>query len=84
MGPSAPSLPAPSDAQPHHAPQVGLVGSSGVPPAIDSANALAPLAALCAIARFHQVAADPATLAHQLGLSPTQILNAADLELIRK
>jgi subfamily B ATP-binding cassette protein HlyB/CyaB len=50
-----------------------------VPPSIDPANALAPLAALCAIARFHQVAADPATLAHQLGLSPTQILNAADL-----
>ncbi len=40
---------------------------------------LAPLAALCAIARFHQVAADPATLAHQLGLSPNQALNAADL-----
>ena len=29
------------------------------------------LAALCAIARFHQVAADPASLAHQLGLSPS-------------
>ena len=40
---------------------------------------LAPLAALCAVARFHQVAADPATLAHQLGLSPNQPLAAADL-----
>jgi multidrug resistance efflux pump len=37
-------------------------------------NHLAPLAALCAIARFHQVAADPATLAHQLGLSANQPL----------
>jgi subfamily B ATP-binding cassette protein HlyB/CyaB len=37
------------------------------------------LAALCAIARFHQVAADPATLAHQLGLSANQPLTTADL-----
>ena len=37
------------------------------------------LAALCAIARFHQVAADPATLAHQLGLSPSAPLAADDL-----
>ena len=29
------------------------------------------LTALCAIARFHQVAADPATLAHQLGIAVT-------------
>jgi subfamily B ATP-binding cassette protein HlyB/CyaB len=29
------------------------------------------LAALCAIARFHQVAADPSSLAHQLGLPPS-------------
>ena len=78
MGPSAPSLPAPGAAHPHHAPQLGLV-AGGAPPAVDPANALAPLAALCAVARFHQVAADPATLAHQLGLTPTQILNAADL-----
>lgn len=41
------------------------------------------LAALCAIARFHQVAADPATLAYQLGLSagdpltPSDVLRAA-------
>ena len=43
------------------------------------------LAALCAIARFHQVAADPASLAHQLGLSPSvrpttdDVLRAAGL-----
>lgn len=37
------------------------------------------LAALCAIARLHQTAADPATLAHQLGLSPTDALQPDDL-----
>jgi ATP-binding cassette, subfamily B, bacterial HlyB/CyaB len=39
----------------------------------------APLAALCAIARFHQVAADPATLAHQLGLSASDPIDTSDL-----
>ena len=37
------------------------------------------LAALCAIARLHQTPADPATLAHQLGLSPTDALQPDDL-----
>ncbi|MEO8024566.1 ABC transporter transmembrane domain-containing protein, partial [Polaromonas sp.] len=37
------------------------------------------LAALCAIARFHQVAADPATLAHQLGLSDSESVSVEDL-----
>lgn len=37
------------------------------------------LAALCAIARFHQVAADPANLAHQLGLSPSVPVSIDDL-----
>ncbi len=40
---------------------------------------LAPLAALCGIARFHQIAADPATLAHQLGLSPSDAIGIDDL-----
>ena len=31
-------------------------------------EALAPMSALCTIARFRQTPADPATLAHQLGL----------------
>lgn len=35
--------------------------------------------ALCTIARLHQVAADPATLAHQLGLAPTDPLGIDDL-----
>lgn len=41
--------------------------------------ASAPLAALCAIARLHHVAADPATLAHQLGFSPAEALGVDDL-----
>jgi subfamily B ATP-binding cassette protein HlyB/CyaB len=39
----------------------------------------APLQALCAIARLHHVAADPATLAHQLGLSSNDPLAVDDL-----
>ncbi|QDL56151.1 type I secretion system permease/ATPase [Rhodoferax aquaticus] len=42
-------------------------------------KAQAPLSALCAIARFHQVAADPATLAHQLGLSESDAPTVEDL-----
>ncbi len=37
------------------------------------------LAALCAIARFHQIAADPANLAHQLGLAPSAEVSTQDL-----
>ncbi|MEN9397304.1 MAG: hypothetical protein RLZ81_1834, partial [Pseudomonadota bacterium] len=37
------------------------------------------LSALCAIARFHHIAADPASLAHQLGLSPSDPLHCDDL-----
>ncbi|MEO8119134.1 MAG: type I secretion system permease/ATPase [Rhodoferax sp.] len=40
---------------------------------------MAPLAALCAVARLHQVAADPATLAHQLGLTANDKLSPADV-----
>lgn len=36
-------------------------------------------AALCAIARFHQVACDPATLAHQLGIASTDTVLVDDL-----
>ncbi len=38
-----------------------------------------PLAALCAVARLHQVAADPAHLAHQLGLSASDPIGTDDL-----
>ncbi|WP_137895072.1 type I secretion system permease/ATPase [Ramlibacter sp. 2FC] len=40
---------------------------------------LGALAALCSIARFHLVAADPATLAHQLGISSTEAVSSAVL-----
>lgn len=46
---------------------------------IAPADTFAPLAALCAVARFHQIAADPATLAHQLGLSSSDTLSTPDL-----
>jgi ATP-binding cassette, subfamily B, bacterial HlyB/CyaB len=42
-------------------------------------HGLASLQALCAIARFHQIAADPAALAHQLGLQPSDSVTTADL-----
>ena len=41
-------------------------------------QAFSALAALCVIARFHQVAADPATLAHQLGLQPSDAASVDD------
>ena len=37
------------------------------------------LTALCAIARYHQIAADPATLAHQLSISANDKLTKDDL-----
>lgn len=61
------------DVKVNHPAQLAPVGHSAPP------TTFAPLAALCAIARFHQVAADPATLAHQLGLSANQPLTKADL-----
>ncbi len=39
----------------------------------------AALAALCAVARVHQVATDPATLAHQLGLTLSSIVTTEAL-----
>ncbi len=42
------------------------------------------LPALCALARFHQIAADPQTLAHQLGWSSDQALRPDDLLLAAK
>lgn len=38
-----------------------------------------PLAALCVLARLHQTAADPATLAHQIGLQPHEQASTQDL-----
>jgi subfamily B ATP-binding cassette protein HlyB/CyaB len=39
----------------------------------------APLAALCNIARIHQIAADPATLAHQMGIPSTDTVSTTEL-----
>jgi subfamily B ATP-binding cassette protein HlyB/CyaB len=50
------------------------LNGTGASPGVNAA-----LAALCAIARYHQVAADPATLAHQLGLSASEVLVSDDL-----
>ncbi|MDB5846553.1 MAG: peptidase, partial [Rhodoferax sp.] len=47
-------------------------------------RAFCDLTALCAIAAFHQIAADPATLAHQLGLVPSEPLTTRDLLLAAK
>jgi subfamily B ATP-binding cassette protein HlyB/CyaB len=52
---------------------------SAAPSTIPEEPGFAGLAALCTIARFHQVAADPATLAHQLGLSGSDNLRTDDL-----
>ncbi|MCU4121938.1 cysteine peptidase family C39 domain-containing protein, partial [Variovorax sp. N23] len=48
-------------------------------PSPDARRSWAPLAALCTVARFHQIAADPATLAHQLGLAPSDAIDTATL-----
>jgi subfamily B ATP-binding cassette protein HlyB/CyaB len=48
-------------------------------PERESPNSLGGLSAICAIARFHQVAGDPFTLAHQLGIAATDKLTADDL-----
>ncbi len=56
------------------------VSSGSVGPASASTSAHhASLTALCAIARFHQIAADPANLAHQLGLAPSAEVSTQDL-----
>lgn len=69
------SAPATSEA-PAEQPQSHV---SMAPPAGGAIPSPAPLAALCAIARLHQVAADPATLAHQLGLSGNEPFQLDDL-----
>ena len=52
--------------------------SAAQPP---SSRAAAALAALCGLARFHQVAGDPHTLLHQLALPPDEVPSAATLTL---
>jgi len=59
----------------HEPAAAGPVGIQAQAPS----SAAAALAALCAIARLHHVAADPATLAHQLGLSGSEPFHLDDL-----
>jgi ATP-binding cassette, subfamily B, bacterial HlyB/CyaB len=54
------------------------------PAAPQQPTPLAPLVALCLIARLHHVAADPQHLAHQLGWSPTHQVSPTDLLLAAK
>jgi ATP-binding cassette, subfamily B, bacterial HlyB/CyaB len=49
-----------------------------------TASAHNPLPALCLIARLHQVAADPAALAHELGKPASEPLDANDILLAAK
>jgi len=56
-----------------HSPQTSVVPASS--------PALAPLAALCLVARLHHVAAEPAHLAHQLGWPPSHEPGTDDILL---
>ncbi|MEJ8849684.1 type I secretion system permease/ATPase [Variovorax rhizosphaerae] len=59
-----------------------MLGANASPrpaPEAPSVTVNASLAALCTIARFHQIAADPATLAHQLGLTPSDAVDTTTL-----
>ena len=60
-------------------PIVATENPQAEPPSPQLSALQSTLTALCAIARYHQIAADPATLAHQLGLSPTDPLHTDDL-----
>lgn len=59
-------------------PQADVAGSGNEP------SNLAPLGALCLVARLHHVAADPAHIAHQLGWTPSYSPSTADLLLAAK
>jgi subfamily B ATP-binding cassette protein HlyB/CyaB len=50
----------------------------------ETQTAPASLKALCAIAAFHQIAAEPAKLAHQLGLTPSEPIGKSDILLAAK
>jgi subfamily B ATP-binding cassette protein HlyB/CyaB len=71
------------------------IEDAGAPPAIqigesELASSTQPkqsqpgLTALCAIAAFHQIAADAANLAHQLGLTPSDAVGPHELLLAAK
>lgn len=66
----------------------GLPGTSGATHSpsqpTTAAGVLHALQSLCTLARLHEVAADPATLAHQLALHDGQPIGAAELLLAAK
>ncbi len=57
-------------------PGEGIAVAAAMGASASTAAAFPNLAALCAIARFHQVAADPHHLAHQLGLNSGDVIDA--------
>lgn len=61
------------------APSRPIVGSESQAGPASSPSNLPSLQALCAIARLHQIAADPAALAHQLGLASDEPANVPTL-----
>jgi subfamily B ATP-binding cassette protein HlyB/CyaB len=62
----------------------GAPSAGVVPAAAEQSPAVHPLAMLCLLARLHHIAADPETLAHQLGISPSEKLAHKDLLLAAK
>ena len=53
--------------------------SDANPPDVPPAVVAPALQALCTVARLHQIAADPATLAHQLGMQPDAAVTCDEL-----
>lgn len=77
MGTASATSPAMETAAPAQAAE-GATADGGRQPGAPE-RVLGPLRALCAIGRLHHVAADPATLAHQLHLSTHEALVPGDL-----
>jgi len=67
-----------------HALGAGVAAAMPVAQATSTAtahSAISALSALCIVARLHQVAAEPANLAHQMAWSPNHVPGANDLVL---
>ena len=58
---------------------VAMGGANADAPVTEIPAPCAGMIALCRIARFHQIAADPHTLAHQLGLTASAAVCTDDL-----
>ncbi len=57
------------------------IGGAAVPPVPATPDGDGALAALCLVARLHQVGAEPAALRHHLGLAPSQPVGVDDVLL---